>query len=599
MDNEKNKPAKRVSFAPEPQINYIYQDESTATKTSSFFSDAPMDITTELPDLKNLNLFAVEEFEESCSAKKEARRQSIAPGSTKRMSLNPLDCISFNYEPENVNNEESSFERSADFNNSNGSIINDLELEQESTISLEKSKGSNPFWSASIASKARPSLDGSFDNQGTINSSFGVDELVNTIDLRKIIPQKANENHDISEFLASQGIRFLDETVIDGMKRDTLSKSRNVIDPSLVVYYTFSLKERIDFLFNFSNFLIDKMKDLQQEIDSVKDTIDISSINKDNLKRIRNDSRNKSKIDWYSLRKIYEIQFNKKILENRNKVADMLELLKNDNKKTQDAIAIKTSSVDSLKHQIKELEKVVSKADKQSIKKTENFTEMIEERRKVLVSAKTELESKNQALEAQVNEESGIQKRIVKLQTEIGNLKKNLSIKNVGENQLEDLKKLTDRYVTIYGFNIIKSTIHSLAFEIGSISISLDYNSTGEVTRFSTQNTTDDPFMEFACSVINNLAVTKLNDFIRKCSELYILVQSIKKEISILKEKTRIECFYLNTSFYLRVFTSLGSDCFDLMLDKSFNLIFKDCVLENVKKAPGALSSNINSKLNN
>ena len=36
--------------------------------------------------------------------------------------------------------------------------------------------------------------------------------------------------------------------------------------------------------------LIDKMKDLQREIDNVKDSIDIKSINKDNLKRIRNDS---------------------------------------------------------------------------------------------------------------------------------------------------------------------------------------------------------------------------------------------------------------------------------------------------------------------
>lgn len=590
MDHKENKPTRRVSFAPDPQINYIYQDESTTTKTSSFYSDVPMDITTELADLKNLNLFTMEENSEFYNEKTNTRRESLAPGNIPRMSLSPLDRVYFNYEHQNEKNEDSfeSHDTTSDFSKSSNSIINE-----------ESNKGQSLFWNAAVCDKPKQSLDGSFDNQGTINSSFGVDELVNTIDLRKIIPQDTVETPEITEFLASQGIRFLDETAIDGMKRDTLSKSRNVVDPSLIIYYQYSFKERIDFLFNFSNFLIDKMSDLQREIELVKSTIDIKSINKDNLKRIRNDSRNKSKIDWYSLRKIYEIQFNKKILENRNKVSDILETIRKDEKRTKDSIISKTNSIDSLKYQVEELKTTVSQVDRQSMQKTGDLREMIDERKKVLASAKAELESKKQISDMQTSEETNVQKRIVKLQCEIGNLKKNLSVKSVGESQLEEIRKMINRYSTMYNFKIIKMACYSFIFEIESIEITLELNSAMEVSRFSIQSISNDPFSEFTCSAIDCLTGMKLPDFIKKCIELCSIIQSLKKEIILLKERTRIECSYSNTAFYLRIFPSLGTECFDLYISKSFDLVFEGQVIDSVKLAPGILSAEIISKLNN
>lgn len=592
MENEDSKPSRRVSFAPEPEINYLYQDESTVTKTSSFYSDSPMDITTELEDLKNLNLFTIEENEKFFRENQEIKRQSITPGSIKRMSLNPLENFHFEYEMDSQKIEETSFDQTNDLNNTN-SLIRD----EPATSKIEKSKIHSIFWSSTINS-TKPSLDESFENQGNINSSFGVDELVNTIDLKKIIPQKSSETSDITEFLASQGIRFLDETAIDGMKRDTLSKSRNVVDPSLLIYYEYSLKERIDFFFNFSNFLIDKMKDLQREIDLAKANIDIKSINKDNLKRIRNDSRNKSKIDWYSLRKIYEIQFNRKILENRNKVSDNLASITRENQITEDLILKKTDSIHSLKAQVEELQNVVSRIDKQSIQRTESFRDIIDEKKNVLLIAKKDLDDKRLELEAQKIEENSIQKRIGKLQSEITNLRKNLSIRNVTESQLDEITKMIERYSKYYKFKLLKMDYHSVIFEIDGLIISAEYNSNLEITRFNTQCQSKDPFSEFKACVIGSKVGMSLSIFIKKLFGACSLIQSIQKEIDLLKENIRIEWVYSNSNLYLRIFKTPDTEYFEIVFNESLDLISEKQIIGNLVLSPGLASTFIISKLN-
>ena len=57
MDSEKNNQPRKVSFAPQHQVNYICADEQSSTKTSSSVFETPMDLTTELIEFKNLKLF--------------------------------------------------------------------------------------------------------------------------------------------------------------------------------------------------------------------------------------------------------------------------------------------------------------------------------------------------------------------------------------------------------------------------------------------------------------------------------------------------------------------------------------------------------------
>ncbi|ELA42859.1 uncharacterized protein VICG_00174 [Vittaforma corneae ATCC 50505] len=605
MDQDKQESRRRVSFAAEPQINYIYQKENNTSMTSSCSMDMAMDITTELAEFKNLNLFSKDysaNAEDVCDVENMLEiKENESNGLSKRVSLDPLKAI-----------EHESFSESsttaANLGNSSTAIQNvqdkiddaehpTKEVEAKSPDAKSKDQTQSIFWRSSIKDEHRKSLNVSFDDTGAINSSFGVEELVNTIDLRKIIPQEWQAKTSIGEFLASQGIRFLDETVMGAMKRDTLSKSRNVVDPSLVLYYKYSLSERIEFLYQFSGFLIDKMKDLQKEIEEVESGIDVSGINKDNLKRIRNEARNKSKIDWYSLRKIYEIQFNKKMIENKSKIVDLLNDVKRQNMKTVETIYLKEQSVNSLRSKISELKEKVSRFEKENVQKTEKLQAMIEEKKKVYESAQNDFETILQSYETQKKEECMIQKRIDRLHQEISSLKKNIAIKNVGESQLDEVKRQLERYGSIYHFKIIKISKHAVLFEVAGNVVSVEVNSLSEVVEFSFVKSDGDPFSEFSRSLIQNSCCRKLVDFIRTCLENFYLCFSLRKEVNAIKEKAKVECFYLNSCLYFRIYPPDSKVLLDMSITDEFDLIYNERICHNLKLSPGSLSLFISEKL--
>lgn len=588
MEN-KDESRRRVSFAEKTEINYIlYQKDSSTAMNSSTSLDASMDITTELADFKNLNLF-VDQEQKPIENADEPGFDDVNTNIIPRKSLDPLKFIEFDSISENLENNMANPIEKEIKENTTETGENSLD-EKDAAIEAKKEDPPSIFWRSSIKNNIKKEMNDSFEDPGMINSSFGVEELVNTIDLRKIIPQEWKEKVSVSEFLSSQGIRFLDETVINGMKRDTLSKSRNVVDPSLLIYYQYSLRERIEFLYSFSGFLIDKMKDLQSEIEEAESSIDINSLNKDNLKKIRNEARNKSKIDWYSLRKIYEIQFNKKMIENKNKAIEILNSTRKENTKITETLHIKKQTVDTLSAMISEMKNKVSSFEKENIQKTEKIQEMIDERKKVMEVAKSDLEKVASVFEVQQKEESIVQKRIEKLNLEILNLKKNLAIKNVTENQLNGIKKQVDRYNTIYQFNIIKMTKHNVLFEVYRNVISIGINSLLDVVSFSVVKASGDPFSEFARSIIQKYQNLKLRDFLRKSLEIYYICFGIKKEVDILKEKNKVECFYLNSSLYMRINTSENRECTDVTINECFDLYINGKIESNVKVSPGFLN---------
>lgn len=565
MDQDKQESRKRVSFAAEPQINYIYNKEHSTSTTNSYCLDSAMDITTELQEFKNLNLFVKDEN------LKEEEDELIEPNTNlaKRMSLDPLK-----YAEQDIFAEENEF--NVDTNNSNIK---------------------NVFWRSSIKNEPRKSLNTSFEDTAAINSSFAVDELVNTIDLRKIIPQEWQEKKNITDFLISNGIRFLDETAVTSMKRDTLSKSRNIVDPKLMAYYKYSLSERIEFLYNFSTFLIDKMKDLQKEIEVVESEIDVDNINKDNLKRMRNEARNKAKIDWYSLRKIYEIQFNKKMIENKSKVIDLLNTAKRENEVLSEQINAKTSNIETLKSKIADFKSKVSSFENDNVQKTEKLQIMIDERIKVRESVKYDLEMVEQIYNSQKKEEEDIQKRINKINDDINNIKKNIAIKNVSEGQLDEIKKQIEKYSCIYRFKIVKINKHSIILDVAGNIISAEINNSFDVHSCFVIKTDGDPFSEFSRSLIQNLQQLKLQDFILRCLEIFYHCFALRKEINNVKEKAKVECFYLNSNLYIRIHPADTKLYLDLSITNGFDLIHNEKICSNLKSSFGSLTSYINGCL--
>lgn len=615
MTDKKQSSSRRVSFAIEPQINYIYHEECNMTKTSSSINDIPMDITTDLLDFKNLNLFNipeenslggnVEDFfvEENYELVEEVLVESRS-SLPKRCSLDPLRVVSKSDLPMHLK-EEPSFGGWEDVNLENlahrddnpaKDSVEDPQLQEvikENRVAHNK----NVFWRSSASNEPKVSLENGLNDTGIMNSSFAVEELVNTIDLRKIIPREHRESRSINEFLSSLGIRFLDEAVIDGMKRDTLSKSRNIVDPAMVNYYKFSLRERIDFLYGFSGYLIDKMKDLQRDINEIQDKIDVDCLNKDNLKRIRNESRNKSKIDWYGLRKIYEIQFNKKIMENRSKILELLGTRRRENSRTADLISQKAKNIGELRDKIASLRQRMMQNDENKIQETEKLQSMIGDRKKVLETTKIEYDDMSLVYEAQKKEESSVEKRLEKLKSETENLKKNLAIKNINEHQMEEAKRQIQRYKTMFNLKVLRFSRHEAVFGLYGGQLHVEMDSSCGVSKFSVVLKEVDPFYEVA-KLTSKLHVEKLPDLIRSVLQRFALASSIRKEVSILKEKIRVESFCHNNVLYLRLYLDMSRDILDLSINDSFDLLCEEKMVCNLSKDPGMLTYYVNGKIN-
>lgn len=552
MVQDEKKSTRRVSFAPEPQINYIYRDEYSSNKTSSSVNDIPMDITTNLNEFKSLNLFQPNDQDEfndlddpydGNQEEQLQEYQKYAQSYSKRCSLDPI--------------------RARKEMNQDHRITGDILVNEP---------------------KVRQSIGNEFNETGIMNSSYTVEELVNTVDIRRLVPQNPENQLTISQYLMQNGIRFLDDTVVENMKRDTLSKSRNIVDPALIIYYKYCLKERIDFLYNFSTYIIEQMNDIKNEIDELQDRIDVADINKENLKRIRNESRNKSKIDWYGIRKIYEIQFNKRMIENKNKVVDIFNTIKKENERKKELINQKKNSIGLLKERILSFKEKLSGYDKNKIIQTEKLQKMIEDRKLVLEKAKVELEVSSRDRENNDNKGAIIDKEISNLKHEVENLKKTLVIKNITESQLNDIKKSVQRYKTIFGIKLLMLDSSEAVFEIygNGVKFNLTNNTHSIVLKES------DPFFELAAAITTN-ENSHLKNVIGTINRFAIAV-SLKKEVNLLKEKHRIELFYVNKVLYLRVMLDVNKTILDYSINSNFDLFQGECFVNNLMEFPGILT---------
>lgn len=593
---DKKEETRRVSFAAEPQINIIYREEYNSTKTNSSMGDIPMDITTDLIELKDLNFLETKKnndeiknpYDENCDEKLE-EYYNYVESFAKRCSLDP---IGIKTQMEKHQKRNTLFRSEIEDNK-----INEDEILKNITLNDNKERiavlnGHFNDFIKQETKEPRPSVGHAFNDTGIINSSYTVEELVNTIDLRKFIPREPINRIDISEFLTQQGIRFLDEAVVDVMKRDTLSKSKNNVDPSLELYYKYSLRERIDFLYNFSTYLIDRLEDLQLEINDAVKNIDIAEINKENLKRIRNESRNKSKIDWYGLRKIYEIQFNKKMIQNKNLIVDTFNEVRKENEQVKELNNQKKLSIEYLKSQIEMYKDKVQNYDKTKIKEVESLQVMIEERNLVLENAMVELKDAKKAIEVKNSENKQLDKEIKRLRAETDNLRKNLIIKNVTEAQLNNIKNEVLRYKTVFGIKLLNLTKSFASFDINGIIININMESFD----FDISLKESDPCFEMVKS-IRQLKFLSLKSLLLAVLKRYALCLSLKKEICMIKEKIKTEIFYLNGMLYLRFFLDIKSNVLDLCIDSSLNLLKDEVPLGNIESNPGLLLKFIGEKI--
>lgn len=596
MGDRKPEQTRKVSFAAEHQVNYIYHEECNSTKTSSSMSETPMDLTTDIPEFKSPHLFRnaddeflnenienlfltkdVEEYKEDPILMREyaKRRQSIC----RKNSLDPLREASMIQErncpagDETLGGGESRVERVC--NENPGNLSSALET--------------------NIPPAGRKSVDGSFNDTAISNSSYVVEELVNTVDLKTMIPYKKKEKREINEYLASIGIRFLDDSIADGMRRDTLSKSRNEIDPSLYYHYKYSIKERIDYLYNFSGFLSDKMAELQEAISDVQKEIDVEGLNKDLLKKIRNESRNKSKIDWYSLRKLNELQFNKRITANRTRIQEIFSIKQRDDERLESEMNERSGNIGVLRARHDEIHRRLLQNNPEELQEAEKLQQMIADRRNLLESVKMEYDLVSKRMGSIKMEEEHLDSSIQALKEGNEVLRNNLMIKNISESALEEIKKGFQRFCTVFKLKILKLAKNSVFVSIYSNEVLLSLNSAFEVTGCTVSIRDHDPFFEL---VDGGLKTTDFVCCLRSIVGRFIFLQALKNEVETLKDKTRVECFYVNKLLHMRFYSGVNKKIIDLTVDSRFDLIFKNTVVCNVYDSLGSLGVFVTREIN-
>lgn len=607
---------RRVSFAAEHQINYIYQDEYNSTKTSSSMTEIPMDFTTEIPEFKNIDLFKnsdeeflrenvenlfvtdrVIEYREDPVLLKQysKRRQSIG----RRSSLDPLRVIIEEQEisnimPQNTFNNDIKNE-SNNITNDNNAVesaietdVNCVDLDKDeiaNELGVMGNYKENSFNNGMGETTDKKLGEGSFNDTAIYNSSFVVEELVNTIDLKNIINCQKKERKDLNEFLASVGIRFLDDSVVNTTRRDTLSKSRNDVDPALKNYYKYSVKERIEYLNNFSGFLSEKIVELQDVINEVQKDIDCESLNKDDLKKIRNESRNKSKIDWYGLRKLNELQFNKKIAVNKGVLQDILNVRTKELENCNENIEQITNDINNLKKMQAEINEKLGKNETNDLQRAERLEQMICDRKSLLCTLKSEYEDISKKAEEKKVEENMLDRSIAKLKIDVETLKKNLLVKSINESDLEIQKKRFSRYTSIFDLKINKILKNQILLNIQSNEILFNIDDNFIVTQCRISAQARDPFLGL---VLSPELPMHFKQCLRQITGKCIFASALRKEVENITSKMRTESFLVNEILHIRFY--LEKKILDVSINSNFELVYKNDVLACLRDDLGFLT---------
>ena len=548
---------RRVSFAVEPEVQYIPTTHYEQNKTSSSGHETMMDITTEIPEFKNMALFqpisakladenidelfardSTSEFhDDSMEASEYVRRLSI---SAKRNSLEAvqdgiISCVDANIvdRKENIENKE-------------GLATKIEELEN------------------------KPEIENEYNDTTISNSSYIVEELINTVDLKAMLPQAKTERKDLDEFLSSLGIRFLDDAMIDTMRRDTLSKSRNVVDPSLVYYYRYSLKDRIEYFHSFSAFLGEKMRNLQTAITEAQNNVDFEILNKENLKRIRNESRNRARVDWYTLRRINELQFNKKIIQNKQILVENKERLKRNNLKYTHDIKEKEANIGIIEGKINEIRERLARRRPELVQEAEQLQRMIVEQKALYESVYEEHEAILRRAEERNSQIERVDLKIKKLRDEIEGLKKNLITRNISETMLEEIKREVKRYALLFDLKITNISEGSIQLCLTGCSLSLNFNIETVVTDCSLKVVDSDSPVKLISS--SACLGYKLRMALRNFMTLFSAAKSLEKEINRLKSQLKVEWFIFNNVLRIRYYVSSSNEFVDLIVDEKYDV---------------------------
>lgn len=447
----------------------------------------------------------------------------------------PIIIDSINSKPE-INN---SFSK-------NNSFIKTVEL-KKSSINYNENEFENNYninKKTSIEANKSSFMDEKENETIMSNTTVVFDELVNTQCIKKMVNPKLIPTVNLNEILMDIGIRFLDDIVVSSTRRETLSKSRKDIDPSLINYYKFFLTHRISFFDTFSEYIKDNLLKLQESIKnielnfSIKGTL-LETDEKSNLRSLKTDCRNRATVSWYDIRAKKELEFNEMIIDKRNELIyifnekeielDKLVNKKRDMEETFNDLELKLNNLNSVKNEINcgrkfnelsyKLEGLENEQNNENLFNKNNkgqlpadiqqtlynkesnemelsikqLNEDISDHEKVLESYRLELNKLQEQYNTKKMKEEVQERKEIELKNEIQELEKQFKNTTVSEHDLNRIRTEYEKTVTLLGLNFIEynSEIINLEFlniyiiKLTKDNLQIDCKNTNDICQYS------------------------------------------------------------------------------------------------------------------
>ncbi|ORD96384.1 hypothetical protein HERIO_1672 [Hepatospora eriocheir] len=278
----------------------------------------------------------------------------------------------------------------------------------------------------------------------------------------------------VNQFFEKHGIRFLDNQLDDFNRRESISKTKNNVDPECVYWYAFVKEAYINHFDNMTKYLLEQNSRLQCLINAEASTLNVDQLGDSiNFKKLRNESRNQAKQNWYDYRIVQEENLGNRLEESKNKLLEIIEEKRTilEAKKEECELLENKNKFLSEKN-IKLKESVIDENEEELQNKVEELRNRLYEHKSLLGLYKSDLSRiKNQAEEKRSKEEK-IAKEIGFYKSEIEELKSIITIKKADKNTVEALKEEVKNYETYYGLKFIKISSDVLVFKYLDIQIS-------------------------------------------------------------------------------------------------------------------------------
>lgn len=298
-----------------------------------------------------------------------------------------------------------------------------------------------------------------------------------------LVKEKPKRNNHVDEFMYANEIRFLDK-IISKISLTNVTPSGGKADPAKKHWIKNSLKPRVEFFKTMIKFLQQQMTIYQDKIEIKQKSLDLTKIKTNNLKNIRNESRNKTKLEWYQFRRAQETNFNKLIVDNEQqlqvtkatKTADVEKLREECLKLAQDKVALQ-EKVTQMNSEINENENL----------NTDDFEDLkyrlMQQVTRTEILKQDEEDLKKKLFERDV-EVRIIKDRIKDLQNEIDKLDFTIMGKNAGDKQLMDLQRKNKLYEDVFKIKIIQATATKVIMFIGGFKFEFNILPDTTVTKF-------------------------------------------------------------------------------------------------------------------